>query len=186
MKALKLWGIVVLAVILIFSVPAFAEQMWVHGTAGRIEFMDRVTDGNQTVLGWGLQLIQKSGLYNWIHYAIPTKSGPNPGSWGVRYIYINYVTWSADAGIYGVHIYKGGDWYPLKVITYDPPKTGYGPLTIDLGAVTSFSGGLGVSINIGAGVESMDHTFTFFGAGAEFSSPATTSAPSSMMLLLDD
>jgi hypothetical protein len=185
MKALRLWGLGVLATILICAVPAFAEQMWVHGTQGRIEYTDRITGpGNRTVFGFGLQFIQNSGSYNYIHYAVPTKYGPNPSSWGARYIYIDYYTGSADAGIYEVHIYNGGGFPPFKIVSFSPAKTGSGRLTIDLGTVTSFSGGLGVTIYVGAGVEAMDHTFKFMGVGADFSSPATISALG--MLLLAD
>jgi hypothetical protein len=112
--------------------------------------------------GWGTDVDLKPGLSNWVQLAIPT---PGNLSQGARYIRLRFYTGSVDAFVSDIHIWNGeekvkefaGNW-----------SNGWKTVTLDLGAVTSFSKGLGVSIQIKAGVENLSHRFIFAGAGANF------------------
>ncbi|HOI96813.1 MAG TPA: hypothetical protein PK250_19080, partial [Syntrophobacter fumaroxidans] len=74
-------------------------------------------------------------------------------------------TGSVDAWVSAIHIYDGVN--KVKVLE-GSWSNGYKTVTVDLGSVRSFTYGLGVSVQIKAGVESMSHRFIFVGAGANF------------------
>lgn len=156
--------IIVLAVLTFMLVnPVFASWYWIHGSSGKIERKD-VTDywgGSSFEYGWGLDIRQKSGTSNWVHFAVPTLGNANKGA---KLIQIKFWTGSADAWVSDVHIYNGG----TKVKEFKGLWSGSQILTLDLGTVTAFPYGLGISLKINAGEEGMSHRFQFFGAGANF------------------
>ena len=112
--------------------------------------------------GWGLDLEQKSGTFNWVHMTVPSPGTP----YGARYLIIRFYTGSADAYVSEVHVYDGEkkvkEFKGLKI------SNGWKDKKFDLGSKLSFKRGMSVSIRIAAGVESMSHRFIFSGAGANF------------------
>jgi hypothetical protein len=145
--------------ILLLGAPAQAAQ-WrcIHGHSGHIEYLTRVQTTERAHIGWGLDFDQKSGLYNWIHFAVPTVFGQT-----TRYIALQFWTGSVDAVVDSVHVYNGGD----RVMEFEDLgwADGWHEEILDLGEEMTFAA-LGISIEIGAGVEMMDHRFLFTGACA--------------------
>jgi len=153
---------VALAATLVLTGPAYATWQWVHGNSGHIEYKDRYTNANRFERGWGLDFILNSGTVNYVHLAVPTIASTTQG---VRYVRVRFATGSADAWVSAIHIYDGTTKVMVKEGSW---SDGYKTVTVDLGYVRSFNYGLGVSIEIKAGVESMSHAFIFVGAGANF------------------
>lgn len=147
------------AAFILFSSPVRAEE-WpcTHGHSGHIEFEQRIEDTGRTHIGWGLDFVQKSGLTNWVHFAVPTRFGQT-----TRFIALQFLTGSVDAIVRDVHIYDLG----TKVREFNNVNwTGdLQAQILDLGSGRAFSA-LGISIGIGAGVEQMSHRFLFTGACA--------------------
>jgi hypothetical protein len=155
-------SVAVLAATLMSVSVAHATWQWVHGHNGHIEFKDRYADANRCELGWGLDFTLNSGTWNWIHFAVPTIASPTQG---VRYVKVRFYTGSVDAWVSAIHIYDG----TAKVKVLEGAwSNGYKTVVVDLGSVRSFTYGLGVSVEIKAGVEPMSHRFIFVGAGANF------------------
>jgi hypothetical protein len=148
---------------LIFSFGAQATDWnWTHGTSCHEEFENRISDSNRNRFGWGLDFTQSSGTHNWIHCAVPTDADSNDK---VRYVKLRFKTYSADAWISQVHIYNGETKVKSFTVNW---KNGWYTKTLDLVTPRSFDKGLGISIEIKAGVEMMSHRFVFSGAGARF------------------
>nr|WP_321467691.1 hypothetical protein [uncultured Desulfobulbus sp.] len=142
------------------SGPALASQwMMAHGNAAVIEYPSNCS---YHYYGWGLDLTQNSGQWNWIHIPIPTKY------WGAkaRYLLLKFYRGSADALVSQIDVYNGNE--KVKVFTTVSSSVGWNSKIFDLGSLMTFSRGCSVSIKIGAGVESMSHRFIFSTAGAKF------------------
>lgn len=148
------------AMLILFSSPGFAQE-WscTHGHSGHIEYEDRIEDTGRTHIGWGLDFVQKSGLTNWVHFAVPSQFGQQ-----TRFIALQFLTGSVDAIVRDVHIYDLG----IKVREFnDVNWTGaLQSQILDLGSERAFTA-LGISVGIGAGVEQMSHRFWFTGACAD-------------------
>jgi hypothetical protein len=150
-----------LVVAVMLSGTAYAEWMFAQGNVGEIEYPANCTYKN---FGWGLDITQKSGNWNWIHLPVPTKAG---GTWGARYIRLKFYTGSADATVTEIHVYNGNT--KVKTFLGLNISNGYKDLQFDLGSKMKFNRGMGISFRIGAGVESlMSHRFMFHAAGANF------------------
>ena len=158
MKTMLMSCLLVGAIIL--SGTAYAEWMWTHGNIGEIEYPANCTYKN---FGWGLDIDQKSGNWNWIHLPVPSKAG---STWGAQYIRLQFYTGSADAFVAEIHVYNGAtkkkEFKGLSI------SNGWKDLQFDLGSKMIFNKGMGISIKIGAGVEMMSHRFIFSAAGANF------------------
>lgn len=136
---------------------------WIHGHSMEIEFPDRVT--NLRRVGWGMTLDGKSGTSNWFHFAIPTPVIINDVRLRVDSAMLRFRTGSVDAFVQHVHIYDGerkiaehnnvnlskDNWFARFVV----PDT---PL---------LQWGIGISIGVGFGVESMSHHMDFFATGCD-------------------
>lgn len=135
-----------------------ADWSCIHGHSGNVELRQNVETMESAYMGWGLDFDQKSGLYNWIHFAVPSVNGK-----AVRYIALQFQTGSADALINHVHVYN----LSTKIREFN--NLGWsGNLqtrVLDLGSPQTLSA-LGISVGIGAGVEMMSHRFIFTGACA--------------------
>jgi len=153
------WALLGIAAMLLLMGTAQASA-WscIHGHSGHIEYPGRVVTMEGAHIGWGLDFDQESGLFNWVHFAVPTEFGKN-----TRYIALQLLTGSVDAIVDKVHIYD------LNTKVREFNDLGWtGPLQVhilDLGAERAFAA-LGISIQVGAGVEMMDHRFLFTGACA--------------------
>lgn len=104
---MKLAGVFVVVSLLMSGVCLAENIIAVHGNSGRIEFMDRVASTERQLLGWGLDIEQKPGLSNWLHYSIPTVPFSK-----TRYLLVYYETGNpgstADSMISRIHVYDGG------------------------------------------------------------------------------
>ena len=127
-----------------------------HGQDGNIEYGANVQAAARDRAGWGLDFTQKSGLTNWVHFAIPSVHG-----WSVRYIALKFWTGSVDAIVDKVHVYDLNN----KIDEFEDLGWSGGWLikTLDLGAPVMTSA-VGISVQVGAGVEMMSHRFVFGGA----------------------
>lgn len=150
-----------LGAMLALSGPVYAQQWsWTHGNGGVVQDQSLISPG-VFHLGWGLDFVQSGGRSNWVHFAIPTVgSGEN----GVQFIGLKFSTGSADAAVTQIDVYDGD----INFQTITGRWTGYNDIQLDLGQVWQLQRGLGISIGIGAGVESMSHQFQFMSAGALF------------------
>jgi hypothetical protein len=161
---------VVLAMALFFGITLTAVNSvdaawyWTHGNTASLQDKT-VTDywaGEAFEYGWGLDIRQKPGTFNWVHFSVPTLGDTTKGA---RYIRLRFWTGSVDAYVSDVHVWNGD----TKVKEFKGGwSDGWKTLTLDLGSVVSFNKGMGISVKINAGVESMDHRFKLSGAGANF------------------
>ncbi len=155
-----LFAALVLTGVLALSCPAHAAWHMTHGTSGHVEREANVENVIH-YLGWGLDITQKPGTSNWVHYAVPTLGDKKVGA---QYVRLIFRTYSADAWVSDVHVYNG----PTKIKEFKGSWSGNKTVTLNLGSVTRFNQGLGISVKINAGVEMMSHRVIFFGAGANF------------------
>ena len=135
-------------------------QVWscIHGQDGNIEYINRVDTMDRVHIGWGLDFNQKSGLKNWIHFAVPSVHGQSS-----QYVALQFYSGSSDAIVDKVHVYNLG----TKVVEIEDLgwSDGWYTEVIDLGSKIPFTA-LGISVEVGAGVEMMSHQFIFTGACA--------------------
>lgn len=137
----------------------------VHGHSGDIEYMDRVASTDRQKVGSGLYFTQKSGTVNWIHYSIPTIPFTK-----TRYILVRYETGipgeTADSVIRKFHVYDG----ETKIYENNSANLTGGPdyTVIDMGEDKTISWGLGLSMEVGAGVEMMSHLIRIYAVMAEW------------------
>lgn len=142
------------------TVVQAATEMWSHGNVAEIE-----NPGNCSYkyFGWGLDITQKPGMANWIHLTVPSPYGA--GQLGASQIRLKLYTGSADAFVDRIDVYNGNAKIKSITVNY---SNGWKDVTVNLGGKYSFNRGLGISLHIGAGVESMSHRFIFSSAGAYF------------------
>ncbi|MCP4681622.1 MAG: hypothetical protein GY864_04750 [Desulfobacterales bacterium] len=152
-------GFVLFSPILTKPVLAQCVIPMVHGHNGHVEYPGNL-DNTDIYKGWGLDIDQTSGLYNWIHYSIPVHLGTK-----VRYLVIQYKMGSIDVLISDIHVFRGG----VKI--YDSPDLDWNETVatyqiIDMGAEFTMSdGALGLTIKVGAGVEMMSHNVIIYSVG---------------------
>lgn len=120
---------------------AYAAQ-WVYaqGTNAVIEYPSNTISSNYR--GWGLDFVEKANTYNWVHSSITTS-----GLYQARYIYVQYYKQYAGGYFYALDIYNGASMIKRVYPSYSS-AAGWNSFTVDLGALYSFYGGLGVSMNI--------------------------------------
>jgi hypothetical protein len=144
-------------VMLVFSTTSLAAG-WscTHGQSGNIEKINNVQTLDRVHLGWGLDFNQKPGLDNWVHFAPPTIHNSV-----ARFIAIQFWLGSIDADVNAIHVYNLG----AKIGEFElaDQASGWHTSVFDLGSDIPVSA-VNVSVNIGAGVESMSHRFVFTGA----------------------
>ncbi|MDZ7761753.1 MAG: DUF6623 family protein [Desulfovermiculus sp.] len=135
-----------------------AEVISVHGHSGHIEYQDRLTSDRQ-FLGWGLQFDQSMGVRNWIHYSLPV-----PISCKVRLVGVLFQTGSNDVGISTIDVFNGSTRiYRDSELDLSGDKQWY---VVDMGSKRTINEALGVSIEVGAGVESMSHQVRIYSVAA--------------------
>ena len=155
---------VLMFISLVMAGACLAGIVAVHGHSGDIEYMDRVASTARQKLGWGLDFAQNPGGANWIHYSIPTAPFTK-----TRYILVYYQTGitgeTADSIINKFHVYDG----PNKIYENNSVDLTGGPdyAIIDMGEDKTISWGLGLSMEVGAGVESMSHRMRIYAVWAE-------------------
>ena len=164
-QIVTLAGVVMVVSLVAAGVSLAGGIVSVHGQSGHIELLNNLANTNQYYLGWGLDIDQKPGLYNWLHYSIPTMPGTK-----TRYLLVRYETGtpgnSADSMITALHVFDGETRIYQRnslVLTGGPTNT-----IIDMGEYKIIERGLGLTIGIGAGVEGMSHRMRIYAVWAEW------------------
>jgi len=141
MKAM-LRNLAFLAISLFFASGSAHAAQWVYaqGTNAVLEYPTNTTSSYYK--GWGLDFVEKAYTGNWVHSSITTG-----GLYQSRYIYVQYYKQYAGGYINDVHIYNGASRIATLLAPYSA-TAGWNSFTVDLGAVYSFYGGLGVSLSV--------------------------------------
>jgi hypothetical protein len=137
---------------------------WIHGHTMQVEYPDRIIRHER--IGWGTEIEGMPGTANWFHFAIPTPVIINDVRMQADSIILDFRTGSVDAFVRDIHIYDGGN----RIAVFDGlnlslEQAGYRLILPD---VPQMFYGLGISLGVGFGVESMDHSMTFYAAGCDF------------------
>ena len=153
--------LIVLLATLTFSSAVQAQGIWscTHGQSGHIEYEGNIEPAARTRAGWGLDFTQKSGLANWIHFAVPSVHLTSS-----RWVALKVYTGSVDAWVDKVHVYDLNN----KVFDFDDVdlSDGWYVEVFDMGDPPIPFSALGISVRVAAGVEMMSHRVIFAGACA--------------------
>jgi hypothetical protein len=129
-----------------------------------IEYPDRIA--SEWRAGFYIRISGKSGTENWFHFAVPTPVIVNDKRLKVGSVMLRFRTGSADARVKHVHVYDGE-----KKIAQHNNVNLYGEnmfKRFDVPGHPPVQWGLGISIGVGFGVESMSHQMEFISAGCDF------------------
>lgn len=140
------------------------HAMWTHGHSLQVQNPELA---KVTKLGYSVQIDQKPGSHNWIHFAIPTPVIINDTRAQAGSILLVFKTGSKDAWIDAVHVYDGDK----RIATYDNLHLSPKDNKLERFSIPGnpqITWGLGISVGISTGVESMSHTFGFISAGCDF------------------
>ncbi|MCY6371436.1 DUF6623 family protein [Clostridium ganghwense] len=142
-----------------------AHAMWTHGHSIQIEYPERIASIKRA--GFYAQIKGKPGTRNWFHFAIPTPVIVNSKRLQVGSVLIRFKTGSTDTSINSVHIYDG----ERKIASFDnldlSPRQ-FETRRFKIPGNPKIKFGLGISIGVGFGVESMSHSMEFSSAGCDF------------------
>jgi hypothetical protein len=144
--------------------PGVSYASWIHGNCMQVEYPDRLVRLEHD--GWGTVIEGQPGTVNWFHFAIPTPVILNDVRLQADSILLSFSTGSPDAFVRDVHVYDGGGRIAIFDNIYLPPGKPAPRLLIPGTPIIGF--GLGISVGVGFGVESMDHGMTFSAAGCDF------------------
>jgi len=141
-----------------------AHAMWIHGNSLQIEYPDRVASERRT--GFSGNIEGKLNSTNWFHFAIPTPVIVDDVRLRADSVMLRFKTYSVDAWVRDVHVYDGEKLIAAhnnvklskehlfeRFVVPDKPEVQWG---------------IGISIGVACGVESMDHHMEFFAAGCDF------------------
>lgn len=144
--------------------PALAHASWIHGHSMQIE--DPAAIQSVWRAGFYIRIEGKSGLHNWFHFAIPTPVIVNDHRLRVGSVMLVFRTMSADAIVRDVHVYDGD----VKIAEHNGVNlTGnIGWRRFDVPTHPEVKMGIGISVGVGFGVESMSHRMEFISAGCDF------------------
>jgi len=144
--------------------PDISHASWIHGHSMQIEYPDRIA--SQRRAGYSINVEGKPGTSNWFHFAIPTPVIINDTRLRIDSVMLRFTTGSVDAFVRHVHVYDGetkiaehndiylsGENSFVRLVVPDRPEVRWG---------------IGISIGVGFGVESMDHHMDFISAGCDF------------------
>jgi hypothetical protein len=137
---------------------------WIHGHSMQVEYPDQIT--RHVHIGWGTEIEGMPGTTNWFHFAIPTPVIINDIRMQADSIILDFKTGSVDAFVRDVHIYDGG--YRIAVfdgLNLSLEQPGFRLVLPDAPYLLY---GLGISLGVSFGVESMDHNMTFYSVGCDF------------------
>jgi len=151
--------------------PAQAEVgQWLctHGLAGQVENEGNLNDSVRRRTSWGLDIDQKAGRENWVHFAPPTIY-----PWRVTHVALKFWTESADAYIDRVEVYNLGS--QIKVFKGFVHPTGWVTKVFPFDPPGISSTALAISAHLEAGVKDMSHRFVFSGACAYLEPPPPAS-----------
>jgi hypothetical protein len=141
-----------------------AHAMWVHGHSMQIEHEERLASALRT--GYGITIDGKPGTDNWFHFAVPTPVIVDDSRLRVGSVMLVFKTMSADAVVRHVHVYDGAN----KIAEHNDidlhGDAGFVRFEIPSSGGAEF--GIGISIGVSFGVESMPHSMEFVAAGCDF------------------
>jgi hypothetical protein len=148
----------------VIKMANLAHAMWVHGHSMQIEAPANIA--NVWRAGFYVQVDGKPGTTNWFHFAIPTSVIVDDHRLRVGSVMLVFKTMSADATVQHVHIYDGEN----KLVEHNNVNlTGnVGFTRFDVPAHPQVKWGVGISVGVGFGVESMPHRMQFMSAGCDF------------------
>jgi hypothetical protein len=143
---------------------AISYASWIHGHSMQIEYPDRIA--SQRRAGYCFHVEGKPGTSNWFHFAIPTPVIINDVRLRPSVVMLRFSTGSVDAFVQNVHIYDG----EAKIVEYNDLALSLDNFMARFLVPTKplIQWGLGISIGVGFGVESMDHRMQFIAAGCDF------------------
>lgn len=139
-----------------------------HGTALTVE--TPANTDSIAYVGWGVDLVQKVGTYNWLHIPIPT---PLQSGLKVQRVAVQVYTGSNDIWISDLHVWN----LATRVKEIAPAGlTGAGYHTINLAVDPPVPAtAISYSLLLNAGLEALSHRFYLTGACALFGvDPAPT------------
>lgn len=154
-------GFVFVVMVGISAKSEAAQWLYAHGNAARIQDTSVCT---YAYFGWGLDLDLTPGKHTWIHIPVPAQAG---GTVGARYIRVKAYLGSSDCELYHIDIYNGNTI--VSTPYFEPFKSGWNDVKIDMGKKLLFSRGMSISFYIVANSDaSASHQFIFAAAGAYF------------------
>jgi hypothetical protein len=144
--------------------PSISYASWIHGHSMQIEYPDRIA--SQRRAGYSINVEGKAGTSNWFHFAIPTPVIIDDVRLRADCVMLRFTTGSVDAFVRHVHVYDG----EKKIAEHNDinlsKENGFVRLAVP--DRPQILWGLGISIGVAFGVESMDHHMDFIAAGCDF------------------
>jgi len=144
--------------------PIISYASWIHGHSMQIEYPDRIAAVRRA--GFSINVEGKPGTSNWFHFAIPTPVIIDDVRLRADSVMLRFTTGSVDAFVQHVHVYDG----EKKIAEHNDIDLSMENAFVRLAVPDSplVQWGLGISIGVGFGVESMDHHMDFISAGCDF------------------
>jgi len=144
--------------------PIISYASWIHGHSMQIEYPDRIAAVRRA--GFSINVEGKPGTSNWFHFAIPTPVIIDDVRLRADSVMLRFTTGSVDAFVQHVHVYDG----EKKIAEHNDIDLSKENAFVRLAVPDSplVQWGLGISIGVGFGVESMDHHMDFISAGCDF------------------
>lgn len=147
--------------VLCLSGTAHATWYWTHGHSGHVQDPSTVTTVVPRATGLEINMYDSTA---WVHYAVPTVGDATRGA---RLIRVRFnIVGGMDSRISGVRIYNGN--VLVKTFTVNWHTPGWQTVTLDLGAIKLFPHGMGISLQLYAGPDSLTDSIIIAGAGANF------------------
>ncbi|HOI93644.1 MAG TPA: hypothetical protein PK250_02965 [Syntrophobacter fumaroxidans] len=147
--------------VLCLSGTAHATWYWTHGHSGHVQDPSTVTTVVPRATGLEINMYDSTA---WVHYAVPTVGDATRGA---RLIRVRFnIVGGTDSRISGVRIYNGN--VLVKSFTVNWHTEGWQTVTLDLGAIKLFPHGMGISLQLYAGPDSLTDSIIIAGAGANF------------------
>lgn len=144
--------------------PSISYASWIHGHSMQIEYPDRIA--SQRRAGFSINIEGKSGTSNWFHFAIPTPVIIDDIRLRIDSVMLRFTTGSVDAFVRHVHVYDGEKKLAEHNDIYLSKENALARLVVPDRPEVLW--GIGISLGVGFGVESMDHHMDFISAGCDF------------------
>lgn len=146
-------------------VMTLTHAMWVHGHSMQIESEDQLYLIRRT--GMSIIIGGNSGNYNWFHFAIPTPVIVNGNRLRADSVMVRFKSASADAFVTAIHVYDGEKRIAMYENLHLNPNNWEWP-RFDVPGHPEILWGVGISIQVGFGVENVSHKMEFSSAGCDF------------------
>ena len=146
------------------ATPVLAHASWIHGHSMQVEFPDRLSSERRT--GNSIIIEGKPGSINIFHFAIPTPVIVKGHRLKVGSVMLRFKTQSADALVNHLYVFDG----EKRIAAHENINLSGKNMfkRFDVPGHPEVKWGLGVSLNVGFGVESLSHQMEFISAGCDF------------------